>query len=153
MKKEVRYKFEDEVKETLSVLECCYVLRDGTPLPQPVPPEDGSTYVSEYVPISDVHSIRGTNNLPWLMEYWDLTVEWMDGKSIADFTVTDNAAPCLVRRELLEETGPEQDKAFCVVVVMEDEVIGTGKGRTKKNAEQQAAYEALLLLRERGIRK
>lgn len=55
--------------------------------------------------------------------------------------------------ELLEETGPEHDKTFCVVVVMEDEVIGTGKGRTKKNAEQQAAYEALLLLRERGIRK
>ena len=54
---------------------------------------------------------------------------------------------------LLEEFGPEHDKTFTVEVVMEEEILGTGKGRTKKNAEQQAAYEALLLLRERGIRK
>ncbi len=54
---------------------------------------------------------------------------------------------------LLEESGPEHDKVFSVEVRMEDEVIGTGTGRTKKNAEQQAAYEALLLLRKRGIRK
>ncbi len=53
---------------------------------------------------------------------------------------------------LLEESGPEHDKTFLVEVVMEEEVIGTGKGRTKKNAEQQAAYEALLLFRKRGIR-
>ena len=31
---------------------------------------------------------------------------------------------------------------------MEDKVLGRGKGRTKKAAEQQAAYEALL-----GFRK
>ncbi len=57
------------------------------------------------------------------------------------------------RYVLLEESGPEHDKAFSVEVRMEDEVIGTGTGRTKKNAEQQAAYEALLLLKKRGIRK
>ncbi len=57
------------------------------------------------------------------------------------------------RYVLLEESGPEHDKVFSVEVRMEDEVIGTGTGRTKKNAEQQAAYEALLLLRKRGIRK
>ena len=54
---------------------------------------------------------------------------------------------------LVEETGPEHDKVFFVEIVMEDEVIGKGQGRTKKSAEQEAAYEALLLLRERGIRK
>lgn len=52
--------------------------------------------------------------------------------------------------ELLEETGPEHDKLFCVSVHMEDEVLGTGTGKTKKAAEQQAAYKALLLLRDRG---
>lgn len=55
--------------------------------------------------------------------------------------------------ELLEESGPEHDKTFCVEVIMEGEVVGYGKGRTKKAAEQQAAYEALLLLRERDRRK
>lgn len=55
--------------------------------------------------------------------------------------------------ELMDETGPEHDKVFFVEVVMEGEIIGKGQGRTKKAAEQEAAYEALLLLRERGIRK
>lgn len=54
---------------------------------------------------------------------------------------------------LLEESGPEHDKTFRVEVVMEEEMIGSGEGRTKKSAEQHAAYEALLLLRKRGIRK
>ena len=95
----------DEISETLSVLECCYILRDGTPLPQPELPTDGSTYISEYVPISEVHSIRGTNNLLWLTEYWDLSIQWMDGKTMDDFCVVDGNAPCLVRKELLVETG------------------------------------------------
>ena len=103
-----------EVKETLSVLECYYVLRDRTPLPQPEVPTDGSTYVSEYVPISEIHSIRGTNNLPWLREYWDMQIEWMPGKSMEDFHVVDGKAPCLVRRELLEELGLEPGSAVTV---------------------------------------
>ena len=32
---------------------------------------------------------------------------------------------------------------------MNNEVIGKGKGRTKKAAEQQAAYEAILALRKK----
>ncbi len=52
--------------------------------------------------------------------------------------------------ELLEESGPEHDKMFRVSVDMEGEILGTGVGKTKKAAEQQAAYKALLLLRDRG---
>lgn len=52
--------------------------------------------------------------------------------------------------ELLGESGPEHDKTFEVEIVMEDESLGRGSGRTKKAAEQQAAYEALLCLREQG---
>lgn len=52
--------------------------------------------------------------------------------------------------ELLEESGPEHDKVFAVEVMMEGKSLGRGLGRTKKAAEQQAAYEALLLLREQG---
>lgn len=54
------------------------------------------------------------------------------------------------RYELLEESGPEHNKTFRVSVQMEDECLGEGAGRTKKAAEQQAAYKALLLLRDRG---
>lgn len=52
--------------------------------------------------------------------------------------------------ELLEESGPEHDKLFRVSVNMEAESLGMGEGKTKKAAEQQAAYKALLLLRDRG---
>ena len=52
--------------------------------------------------------------------------------------------------ELRDEKGPEHDKIFEVEIFMEEESLGTGQGRTKKAAEQQAAYKALLLLRERG---
>ncbi len=51
---------------------------------------------------------------------------------------------------MLEESGPEHDKTFLVEVQMEGECLGKGTGRTKKAAEQQAAYQALLLLREKG---
>lgn len=49
--------------------------------------------------------------------------------------------------ELLEENGPEHDKMFRVSVNMEGEILGVGEGKTKKAAEQQAAYEALVSLR------
>jgi ribonuclease-3 len=52
--------------------------------------------------------------------------------------------------EHLEELGPEHNKTFVVEVIMEDRNLGRGLGRTKKAAEQQAAYQALLLLREEG---
>ena len=51
---------------------------------------------------------------------------------------------------LLDESGPEHDKTFRVSVHMGEEVLGEGQGRTKKAAEQQAAYKALLQLRDRG---
>lgn len=50
--------------------------------------------------------------------------------------------------ELLDVCGPEHDQTFRVQVRMGEEVLGTGEGHTKKAAEQQAAYKALLLLRD-----
>ncbi len=54
--------------------------------------------------------------------------------------------------ELVGEHGPEHDKSFVVEVLMEGNCIGRGSGRTKKAAEQQAAYEALLMLRDKSER-
>lgn len=55
-----------------------------------------------------------------------------------------------IRYELVEESGPEHDKTFTVEVWMDDRMLGSGSGRTKKAAEQRAAYQALLLLRNQG---
>lgn len=52
--------------------------------------------------------------------------------------------------ELLDVQGPEHCQIFRVQVCVGEEVLGIGEGHTKKAAEQQAAYKALLLLRDRG---
>ena len=52
-----------------------------------------------------------------------------------------------VSYRLTGEEGPDHDKSFCVEVKIGDAVFASGKGRTKKAAEQQAAYQAILELR------
>ena len=49
---------------------------------------------------------------------------------------------------LLKETGPDHDKSFTVGVIIGDKQISTGTGHTKKAAEQEAAYQALLIIKE-----
>lgn len=45
---------------------------------------------------------------------------------------------------LLSEEGPDHNKVFTVQAYMDDTPLLTGKGRTKKAAEQNAAYQSLL---------
>lgn len=47
---------------------------------------------------------------------------------------------------VVDETGPDHDKSFAVEVHLNSNVIGRGKGKSKKNAEQEAAREALELM-------
>ena len=49
---------------------------------------------------------------------------------------------------LVSEEGPDHDKKFSVEARIGERVIGTGVGHTKKAAEQEAAYQALLLLKQ-----
>jgi ribonuclease-3 len=52
---------------------------------------------------------------------------------------------------LLEESGPDHNKSFTVEARVGERAIGTGTGHTKKAAEQEAAYNALLLIKaEKG---
>ena len=54
---------------------------------------------------------------------------------------------------LTDESGPDHNKSFTVEVRVEDQVLGSGCGHTKKAAEQEAAYHALLKIRaEKGSR-
>ena len=48
---------------------------------------------------------------------------------------------------LISEEGPDHDKRFSVEARIGERVIGTGIGHTKKAAEQEAAYQALLFLK------
>ncbi len=47
------------------------------------------------------------------------------------------------RYQLIHESGPDHQKTFEVVVYLKKKLMGRGTGRTKKEAEQRAAEEAL----------
>lgn len=49
---------------------------------------------------------------------------------------------------LLGENGPEHEKEFKVCVTIGNRIAGEGVGRSKKSAEQQAAYQAILQLKK-----
>lgn len=46
--------------------------------------------------------------------------------------------------KLVGEHGPDHNKEFFVNVYLNNTLIGSGSGKTKKSAEQQAAYNALI---------
>ncbi len=52
--------------------------------------------------------------------------------------------------ELVSEEGPDHNKKFTVCAKVGEEELSVGTGRTKKAAEQNAAYKALLKLKESG---
>lgn len=53
-----------------------------------------------------------------------------------------------IRYEVVDMTGPEHDRLFVMHVKLGDRVIGQGSGRTKQAAGQEAAYHAILSLKE-----
>ena len=70
-----------------------------------------------------------------------------DSKTILQEMVQAKKAGIITYR-LVKEEGPDHNKSFYVEVLIGDRVSGKGVGRTKKAAEQQAAYEAILGLRK-----
>ena len=52
-----------------------------------------------------------------------------------------------INYQLLKEEGPDHNKQFQVGVFIGDVQYGTGNGRTKKAAEQDAAYQAILKIK------
>ena len=54
-----------------------------------------------------------------------------------------------IRYEICGESGPEHDKIFEVRVYVGDKNLGEGTGKTKKAAEQKAASQALLVLKNK----
>lgn len=53
--------------------------------------------------------------------------------------------------ELVGEYGPEHDKVFEEAVLIDSDEVARGKGRTKKAAQQKAAYEALKRLQKGNL--
>ena len=72
---------------------------------------------------------------------------FMDSKTILQEEIQKKSGAQL-QYKLISESGPEHDKEFHVEAYLNDVLIGAGRGRTKKAAEQKAAYEALLKMKK-----
>lgn len=77
---------------------------------------------------------------------------FFDSKTILQEVVQARFRDQRVTYRLLGEEGPDHDKSFRTAVCIGDEIYGTGTGHTKKRAEQEAAYHALLELKKQEIK-
>ena len=74
--------------------------------------------------------------------------EFVSGLGVKDYKTTlqeelQKSPDCKIEYVVEREEGPEHDKKFFVNMLHNNVVLGSGSGRTKKEAEQQAAKEAL----------
>jgi ribonuclease-3 len=67
---------------------------------------------------------------------------WRDPKSLIQEMAQEHVGMTPAYK-VLAETGPDHDKRFTVGVFFGSELIAEGKGKSKQEAEQKAAHEAL----------
>ena len=83
--------------------------------------------------------------LPWVKTQ-QLTQDRRDFKSVLQ-ELLQKKEPQPPTYEVVQTVGPEHDKIFTVQVSLNGRILGTGKGHNKKQAEQQAAHDALTHLK------
>ena len=74
-----------------------------------------------------------------------------DSKTILQEIVQAHFNETISYRKMGEE-GPDHNKSFHVSVYIGEKEYGFGTGRTKKAAEQEAAYQSILKLRQENIK-
>ncbi|MFZ5986906.1 MAG: ribonuclease III [Bacillota bacterium] len=77
-----------------------------------------------------------------------LVCESINGKIFMDYKtqlqeIVQKTNDRKITYEIIEEKGPDHSKVFVSQVKVDDKVLGTGEGRTKKEAEQMAAKSSL----------
>ncbi len=79
---------------------------------------------------------------------------WVRGEGDRDFKTTLQELASQLFRAIpeykIQERGPDHEKVFTATAVVAGEVLGGGVGRSKKEAEQQAAREAYATLSARA---
>ncbi len=78
----------------------------------------------------------------FILEDAENRIRFHDSKTILQELIQTMPNQSLVY-ELIEETGPDHNKEFSVYATLNGRRIGFGRGKTKKAAEQHAAYEAI----------
>lgn len=70
-----------------------------------------------------------------------------DSKTILQEIVQNNKQK--IKYRIISEEGPDHNKKFTIGVTLGEDEIGVGVGKTKKSAEQEAAYKAILYLKQK----
>ena len=81
-----------------------------------------------------------------VMQHMDHMKLFSDSKTLLQEVVQGRSLGA-ISYELLKEHGPDHNKVYEIAVRIGNEQYGKGCGHTKKAAEQEAAYYALLTLR------
>ncbi len=93
-----------------------------------------------------------TNAKEFICEYILADVEdkklFFDSKTILQEIIQSEYKEQL-SYELIKEEGPDHNKQFTVVALMNDTRLGVGVGRTKKAAEQEAAYQSIIKMNKK----
>ncbi|TYP59966.1 ribonuclease III [Thermosediminibacter litoriperuensis] len=79
-----------------------------------------------------------------------------EGKLFPDYKTAlqemlQRISPDRITYNVVKEEGPDHDKTFFVEVVWKDKVLGCGCGKSKKEAEQNAARSAIRFLKNRNM--
>ncbi|MCK5218508.1 ribonuclease III [bacterium] len=90
----------------------------------------------------------------FILKYWETEIEreikepgQQDYKSLLqEFCHKRKKAPPVYRIE--QETGPDHERQYVMAVLISGRIYGQGRGRTKKQAAQDAAAEALSKLKK-----
>ncbi|MCF8008848.1 MAG: ribonuclease III [Halanaerobiales bacterium] len=94
--------------------------------------DKGFDFVFEFIINSFKHYIFEVDNGNYIQDYKTMLQEVIQKNS--------NERPVY---EVVKEKGPDHDKKFYVVVFFNEKELGFGKGKSKKEAEQEAAKHAL----------
>ena len=85
------------------------------------------------------------NNLKEAIEKSSKNVGMKDHKTVLQEKLQENGSVD-IKYEVIKTIGPDHDKTFIVEVSCNDKKLAEGSGKTKKQAEMQAAQKALELL-------
>jgi ribonuclease-3 len=85
--------------------------------------------------------------LSFISEAVKREANFKDNKSLLQEIIQKNKGSTISYEEI-GESGPDHEKVFNFVVKLNGEIVGEGSGRTKKEAEQAAAGDALVKIKK-----
>lgn len=74
---------------------------------------------------------------------------FFDSKTILQEIVQNEDNKQKIRYKLISEEGPDHNKSFTMALYIGNKMLSQGVGKTKKSAEQEAAMQAIKILKEK----